>query len=203
MLLDHPDIPEGRRQAAEAVRAHLVHHRGGAPFLSPSDTLLLVRWLDQDVSVEAMLAAIERCAVSRRKNRARTPFTLTSTKRHLGKPPLIRVDLELPEDGEHPFQPVLEALDGVDDGLAKDLAELPPTVDGAVQLCAGRVEARWQALPEDDREARIGRAIGELGDLANLVDEDTLRSLAEEVARHHLREEWPRLDTATFQVLLG
>lgn len=206
MLLDHPDIPEDHRQAAEAVRAHLVHHRGGAPFLSPGDTLLLVQWLDRGVAVPAMLAAIERCSVSRRRNRARTPFTLTSAKRHLGKPPLVRPDLAAPDAGEHPFRPVLEALDGVDDAeaLARDLEGLPrPSVDGAVQLCVQHQESRWRSLTEDEREARIARAVDDLGDLASLVDGTTLHTLAEEVARHHLRAEWPRLDTATFQVLLG
>ena len=44
-----PMVPDAYRDAAEAVRAHLVSVRGGALFLSPADTLKLLEWLDRDV----------------------------------------------------------------------------------------------------------------------------------------------------------
>ncbi|MCB9691790.1 MAG: hypothetical protein H6736_08245 [Alphaproteobacteria bacterium] len=205
-MLDHPHIPEAHRAAAETVRAHLVHHRGGAPFLSPADTLLLVRWLDDGVSVTAMLAAIERCAASRRKSRPRTRFTLTAAKRHLHKAPLEAPALDGPVGDGHPFAPLLDELQHLgDSGLALSgaLEALPePAVDQAVALCASHLEVAWRELPAAEREQHLRAAVEELGDLASLVDADTLRELAEEVARHRFRASWPRLDTATFAALV-
>ncbi len=206
-LLDHPHIPEAYRAAADVVRAHLVHHRGGALFLSPADALLLVRWLDTGVEVAAILAAIERCAVSRRKNRARTRFTLTATRRHLHKPPLVPVRVE-PVPDRHPYQPVIDALhaSGAPDGpaLGQALSLLRgDRPEEASALCAAHLERCWRALGAEEQARRIAEAKGELGDLAALVDARTLEELAEEQARHRFRQSWPRLDTATFQVLAG
>lgn len=201
-LLQHPDIPEAHRVAAEAVRAHLVHHRGGAPFLSPADSLLLVTWLEQGVDVEAMLAAIERCAVARRRNRSRTRFTLTSAKRHLHKAPLVAPGLS-PDAGLEAVVEELEALDDHARALGRDLVALEdPSVHHAVQLVVRHQQRRWEQLSEDERSSRLQAAIEELGDVANLVDASVLQDLAEEVARHALRQEWPRLDTATLKVLV-
>lgn len=207
VLLQHPAIPEARRIAAEAVRAHLVHHRGGAPFLSPSDTLVLVDWLDREVPVVAMLAAIERCAVARRRSGARTRFTLGATKRHLFKPPLVRVDLEVGAD-EHPYRPLLDALDDPADPVANTLHQHLSTladapVETAVTVCASVLEDAWRALDAAEREAHLEAAGQELGDLAALLDANTFRELAEEVARGRFRERWPRLDTSTFVHLVA
>lgn len=207
VLLQHPAIPEARRMAAEAVRAHLVHHRGGAPFLSPSDTLILVDWLDREVPVVAMLAAIERCAVARRRSGARTRFTLGSAKRHLFKPPLVRVDLEA-GDHEHPYRPLLDALDDPADPVAESLHKHLSTmaddpVEAAVTVCASVLEEAWNALSTPDREAHLQAAAEELGDLSAVLDTNTFRELAEEVARGRFRERWPRLDTTTFVHLVA
>ncbi|MCB9677365.1 MAG: hypothetical protein H6737_19820 [Alphaproteobacteria bacterium] len=192
------------------MRAHLVHLRGGAPFLSPADALCLVGMLDAGVSVPLILAALDRCVASRMKNRARRPLTLTAAKRHLGKPPLVDPGFAR-DPGEAPLEPVRAALSGVGDpeatalaaaleGLASD--EPDALVTEAVALCRTHHERRWTALPDDERERRIAAAIVELGDIANVVDSDTLRQLAEEVARDAFRSAWPRLDTATFEALV-
>jgi hypothetical protein len=205
VLLQHPDIPEARRVAAETVRAHLVHHRGGAPFLSPSDTLLLVDWLEAEVSVVAMLTAIERCATSRRRSRARSRFTLRSAKRHLHKPPLERVDLE--PDASAPLRPVVEQLTAHPDPAAHALART--LEDGActpveelVARCTTVLEEAWNALSEAERHTRLEAARRELGDLAALVDAATLDELAEEVARASFRADFPRVDATTLAHLV-
>lgn len=72
------------REAAEVVRQHLVSLRGGAPFFSPRDGVLLVKWLEEGVATELILLALERAARSRRKTRARTPLSLGAASRHLG-----------------------------------------------------------------------------------------------------------------------
>lgn len=198
-------IPSEYQRAAEHVRAHLVFLRGGAPFLSPADSLCLLEWLDQGVSIERILAALDRCAQSRRKNRARTRFSLRQARRHLDKPPLTRVDV--PTDAApHPLHPLADELAGLPHTkqLTGALLALPGgAVVEAVALCRDHVEQRWSALPEVDRRGRIQRAITELGDIANLVDEPTLLGLAEECARDAFRSSFPRADTARIGSLLG
>lgn len=197
-------IPVEYQLAAEHVRAHLVFLRGGAPFLSPADALCLVEWLDQGVGVERILAALERCAQSRRKTRARSRFGLRQARRHLDKPPLERVDV--PDSRTtHPLEPLTAELEGLPHTkqLTGALRALPGgAVVEAVALCRDHVEQRWTALPEPDRRARIQAAITELGDIANLVDEPTLLGLAEECARDAFRRAFPRADTARIGSLL-
>lgn len=198
-------VPAELRVAAEHVRAHLVYLRGGAPFLSPADALCLVEWLDEGVSVERILAALDRCAASRRKNRARSRFTLRQARRHLDKPPLTRVDVPA-EPAPHPLHPLTAELADLPHTkqLAGALLALPGgAVVEAVALCRAHVERRWSDLPETERRSRIQRAARELGDIANLVDETTLHSLAEECARDAFRSAFPRADTARIGTLLG
>ena len=197
------DVPVELRSSAEHVRAHLVFLRGGAPFLSPADALCLLGWLDGGVTVAAILAALDRCATSRRRNNARTPFSLRSARKHLGKPPLDRVDVPATR-GEHPLHPLAEEL--ADQPLTQQLLALPSGPDAipeAVALCRSHVERRWADLAPTVRGERIERAIDGFGDVRNLVDEATLLALAEEVARERFRSEFPRIDTARIEGLLA
>ena len=59
-MTDSP--PDPIEAAAEEVRAHLVALRGGAPFLSPGDARLLLRWLDTEgaEASRAVRQAMER-----------------------------------------------------------------------------------------------------------------------------------------------
>lgn len=199
-------IPAHYCTDAEHVRAHLVHLRGGAPFLSPADTLCLVEWFDAGVPVATILAALERCVASRRKSHARTRLTLKAAGRHLGKPPLTPIRLE-PTPGSHPFQPLESALQNTPDAeVAAALLALPThdpgaLVAGAVEVCRTHREQRWNDLSTEDRDTRIATAIESLGDMAHMLREDPLRELAEEIARDTFRKEGARLDTATFATL--
>ena len=197
-----PVSPE-QQEAAEQIRAHLVHLRGGAPFLSPADARCLVRWFDEEVPTQVILVALERCAESRRRSKARRPFSLRSAKRHLYKSPLRPVEI-VAQDG-HPFLAIAAEVEGeLGADLAGSLRELPVGSEGvlqAVELCREQLEKSWNDLEPEERLQRISAAIEELGDLAAVVDEDTLQGLAEEVAREEFRRQFPRLDTATFSAL--
>ena len=60
--------PQSLQNKAEEVRAYLVAIRGGAPFLSAADGRLLVRWLEQGISVARILAAVDETAEKRNAN---------------------------------------------------------------------------------------------------------------------------------------
>ena len=109
-----------KQAAAEQVRAHLVMVRGGAPFLSPIDSRLLVEWLDASIPVDVILTAIEIVAARRSKNRIQRPLSLNAVKsvvrKGIKKPPkpaqsaaLKRLIARLSAAKEEAFGPVLEA----------------------------------------------------------------------------------------------
>lgn len=194
------DVPEGHREAAEEVRAHLVAVRGGAPFLSPADARLLLGWLDAGVAVTDIVRAIERAAEARRANRSRLPLTLTRAKVHLGRPhrpskPVPRVP------GAHPYAGVASALRhrGEADLAARILGldgDPDALVRGAVALARAFLLGRWDGLGPDGRAARLGEARRELEALDLGLDENALDAAAEEIARDALRREWPMLEAA-------
>src|SRR5690606_32445689 len=78
------EVPEAWRRGAGEVRAHLVMLRGGAPFLSPADTLQLVRWFEDGVPVGAILHALDLAWEARRRKPSRVPLGLRQARRHLG-----------------------------------------------------------------------------------------------------------------------
>lgn len=199
--------------AAEAIRAHLVCVRGGAPFLSPADTRILAQWLDQGHSVGAMIAAIDRVAENRRKRPTRLPFTLARAKRYLdaGSPvPSLPADdtkitvltgflHELRGWADRSPQPqaVLDLA-----GALQEISELhaPEMERRALILFASFHDRTWRGLPAAERRARLTRAREELGDLLELMDPDARDGAIEELARADLRRCYPLL---TAQALRG
>ncbi len=201
-----------RQEAAEEVRSHLVALRGGAPFLSPRDSELLVRWLEDGVTVPEILTALERAAEARRKKRSRTPFALTHARAHLRKPvegsfssgvPLAAE----PAEPEHPLSPLITVLldRAAADArplrlktLAAELYVLPPddpdllVRDGLRCIRSFFLES-WNALPETERKAAVDAAEQGLTD----IDEATRVRLAEERARDGLRAQYPMLTAAS------
>ena len=72
-----PDcIPTKYQEKAEEVRAYLVQIRGGAPFLSGADGQILIRWLEDEIPVPAILSAIDAVSERRRAKRVRTRLSL-------------------------------------------------------------------------------------------------------------------------------
>lgn len=193
--MDELPIPPHYQAAAEQIRAHLCHLRGGAPFLSPEDTLVLVSWLDAGVPVPDVLVALERAADARRRTRSRFPLTLRAARRHLGRPP-ADPPVRRPGPGEPAFGPLLDGVAG-GDGLRDALTGLPAADEvGALAAVRRFLEDRWASLEPRDRATLEEEARRELGDLLRLVDEDTGRELVEETARDRFRQRWPRLTAA-------
>lgn len=190
-------VPPHYQPAAEEVRSHLCHLRGGAPFLSPQDAFTLVTWLDAGVPVADILLALERSAEARRRARSRFPLTLGAAKRHLGKAHPVRV--RPPAPGEPPFGPILDGLAEGDDlrvALEAVPADDPDGERRALAAIRAFLDDRWSALSPDDRADLEASARAELGDLLALVDEDTAHELVEETARDRFRQRWPRLTAA-------
>lgn len=200
----------GRQEAAEEVRAHLVAVRGGAPFLSPTDAQLLLRWLDDGVSVADILAGIERAAEARRKTRSRLPFGLGRVSAHLGK----RGRAEKPRipAARHPLDGLaveLRALAATDPAgpaliaLADTLAALDPGApNGLVRAAAAVIrdflDDAWGVWPEAARE-RLRDDARAAFDLFTDLDEHERTELIEEAARDGFRSCYPMLTIASLE----
>ena len=211
------DVPPEHRQAAEIIRRHLVAHRGGAVFLSSSDALRLIDWLDREIPVEDILRAIERAAESRAKNRSRVPLSLGHVGRHLGKPTRgVFKSRNAPPVQEHEtglaalVRVVRERAIGdmareLLEVLADDLAELVEGPDLA-QLAMTRLrifhEAVFDGLSEARRAALRDAARDDLGDLVHMMDERELAPLVEEAARYEARRGYGWLSAASVWDLL-
>ncbi len=201
------DVPDPN--AAEAVRAYLVAVRGGAPFLSPMDSRTLADWLDNGVSVGAILRAVDAVAARRIANRTRAPFTLTSCKGEV-KRRAGRMALSVPID------------------LAARLAHAPPRAgagtdeDAALHVLADAALAEIGLLAEADAETRalaacavarrfherawdatlatrpaaVAQAALDLEDVRMLYSDAEFARACEEAARDALRQRFPAL-TAT------
>ena len=79
------DIPLEYKNSAEQVANYLVSARGGALFLSGADLRLLIEWLDADIPIPAILAAIDQVAERRREKRVRSRLSLNGCKGALNK----------------------------------------------------------------------------------------------------------------------
>ena len=200
-------MPEAHKQAAEEVRAHLVSLRGGAPFLSPRDAALLVKWLSEGVDVGTILRALERAAESRRKRKSRIPLSLMHAKRHLGKP--TRGGLTPSPDSGHPLAALARALQTSTDArqvrlraLGKALISLPSDDPDALvrqALAAIRTffDEAWAHASESEREALLAEGREALGDLTEDLDDTELDAAIEAHARDCLRQAYPLLTAAT------
>ncbi len=205
-----PSIPESYQQAAEEVRAHLVAVRGGAPFLSPADAELLLRWLDEGVAVSSILLAIERAAESRRKRRSRLPLTLGKAKPHLGKvsaaPKTSREHggAAMGPRADHPFAPIAdEARRRGAEALAEQLVVV--TLDDAetmVRTAAHAVRAflaqHWEQQTPEQQAQRTAQCRETLLTLDLGFSDEDLDVAAEELAHDEHRQEWKFLDTSIF-----
>jgi hypothetical protein len=217
------DVPASYRVVAERVRRHLVACRGGAPFLSPDDSAVLVSWLDAGFPLHRILPAIEAAAERRRARRHRAPLALVHADglvrgvggavggaRGAGRRPA-------PADhpraaGTDPWNDALGRVVATLRALPAPLADVAqPAADAVERLAsvghhdrervaddvldgiAAFFEAAWPALGATG-QARWRAAAGEaLGDLAGQLDEAELDALVEEHARGLLRASMPAL----------
>ena len=201
------DLPRGHQERAERVRSHLVAVRGGSPFLSPTDAALLMGWLDADVPVARILAAVELTAERRRKQRARLPMALANAASLVARgdspaarPPVVAEAALLAHDGPaHPLGALAASLRGGPYEalgpalLALDAAVPDELAERAILVVADAYEAAWQDMGDDERDALLHTAQAALADVLHLFDEATLETVLHEHARGLLRERTPHL----------
>jgi len=200
--------PRSIQDDAESVRAYLVEIRGGAPFLSAAVGRLLIRWLEDNISATAIMAAIDHVADGRRK------------KRGGGKPPRGRLTLvscrrQVEKRASHPSQaPATDAIDLSDWCEALRAMEVPPALHtprdalvrsvqsiaaagdpdalarAATQACRAFHAAAWDAAQPEVEDLRTN-ATAELASLRTILDEAAFSQAVEAVARDHVRARYP------------
>lgn len=206
-------VPDEHRDAAEEICRHLVTLRGGGLFLSSSDALLLLQWLEEGVPVSNVLCALERAEIGRRDRQSRRPLSLSAAKRHLGK---RAKPFKVPTaDPDSPFDPVVALLRATGEPeaavLATALGRLPPvsgtpdapeeTVRQATSLVRDFFVYAWAALAPDDRQHLFDSAAADYADLSS-VDASILQPAIEERAHSQHRARYPYLTVATFWQLV-
>lgn len=210
---------------AEEVRAWLVQHRGGAPFLSSADGALLADWLEAGVPTVAILRGIEATAARRRARRTRTPFTLRSCKaaveaavregardaERAGEPSSAPAPAgAVAFDAAAPPSPAdAPAVDPADLGAAEAalvartraaLARVPPgNVDARVRAASALVRAFQEdlwALLAPAHAAMLAEAAEALADLRPSMGDSDFAQLCEEFAREAVRDRHPGMRIA-------
>jgi hypothetical protein len=207
--VDRNDDADTRSDAAEAVRSHLIHLRGGSPFLSSTETDLLEQWFESGFSVAVILHALDRAADARAKRPTRTPFTLDRARRYLQpaepKPPraatqhgdassrswAARARDAYRHDTAH--SAILTLIDQIQDAETQEPTTCASRVAGAL---AAFHEARWEQLDERERDALMKKAREDFEDLAALMPPAALEESILERARALLRSRYALLTMA-------
>ena len=189
---------------AEEVRAYVVAVRGGAPFLSAADGRLLVRWLEQGISVGRILAAIDEVAERRRKKRTRRRLTLTACKRSIERPAaptaLARAPHPTTDVTLRAYAEELAAMDvephltGERDKLVARIWALKGSPErvttDAIAACRAFQEAAWFAAQPTMATIREQAAV-ELQALASILKPDQLQACIDEVTRDIVKRRTP------------
>ena len=201
-------IPEHHQEKAEEIRAYLILVRGGAPFLSGADCPLLVKWLDEEISIAAITTAIDRVAARRRAKRVRSRMSLNVCKGELNKilgqktktpralKPIKNIGLEGLSQSIRRLA-VPQSLFPSKTKLVQTFVQLSQKdytdealAEAAIQACRGFHEEAWR-LCEDQHEALHQQSEEELSSLRNLLGEQHWREMVEEVMRDKLRSQFP------------
>ena len=200
--------PHTLQTKAEEVRAYLVAIRGGAPFLSSADGRLLVRWLEQGISVARILAAVDETAEKRRKKRTRSRLSLTACRRSIEKKTkILQTKAPSAKTSSENIQMLKYAEElntmSVPDNLLRAQATLVRQIqnlDGtqdpeeaaseAVSACRYFHEAAWLAC-SDEHAALREEALVELAALKNILNPDALAAAVDEVAHDIVRRRTP------------
>lgn len=198
--------PKPHEQDAEQVRRHLVTLRGGAPFLSPLDGRLLLRWLDGGVPVAVILVALETAAARRRARKVRTPLTLEAARgevaRRMGQP---EATTARPTAGDPSLQRLVALLRAADGPWELEAARRLQAVQGdrlrgALRVVAEVLEAAWDS---GDRGALEARAREELEELREGMEERRWLAAVDQLAHELLRQRHPLLSAAAVLDAVG
>ncbi len=216
---------EHRAELAEEVRAYLVVMRGGAPFLSSTDTHLLSDWLDRGIPVAGILASIDRVARQRAQKVARSYLTLAACKAEVKKsfgerpkPIPTKSRGAKPPSQPHTLQDVLHNLtttqippefSSARDQLIAELTALA-TADAhaeSTQLafsaaCRRFHEGIWEAA-QPQLDTLRAAAVAELAALEAVTSPRLFEALIEEKIRQTLRAQVAHVDPSPlWQTLL-
>ena len=192
------------QRAAELVRAHLVLVRGGAPFLSPIDSRLLIEWIEAGVPPELIISAIEEQSAKRTKSRVSTPFGLKSVrggvKKRLKK---LAADggapIETPTTPDQRDVPaIFHTIAASNEPLVRQagerlvaIAQSPHEgIEEIVEVVRGYHEQAWEKA---DQEELLKLATEELADLREMLSKNRWEEAVLEVARDTLRQRTPLL----------
>lgn len=189
---------------AEAVRAYLVELRGGAPFLSGTDSRLLVRWLEAGIPVPVITAALDLAAEKRRKRRgkgkpARSRLTLSAARSAVEKQGAAPVTAQTAGlqtwHGELEGMAVDAVLRPAKAQLIADVAAIAPgdpdaAGRAAIEACRSFQAAAWQAAAEESDDL-ISAARTQLKALESILDAGAFSAAVEEVARDMVHARTP------------
>jgi hypothetical protein len=203
-------IEDARAAEVESVRAYLVAARGGAPFLSGADGVLLLSWLERGVPVPAILSAIDKVSQQRRKRPVKSRLSLSAVRKHLDRwaPGPLPPPPEAPEacaasGWAHFLAEVLagprpEDLAGPWDHLRERLLRIapdsPPPALAEQAITASRLffEEAWGSDPLAQAQL-LEQARGSLAALEAGLPPTLFRDLQTEAARSILRDRFPLL----------
>ena len=194
----HPEQSDHLREAAEQVRAHLVQLRGGAPFLSPVDSRLLLEWLEAGIPVALILRTLETVAAKRAAKKTRSPLTLSALKRTLKKELKHAPKAEDCASLANLVGALRESLDPKERAIAEEFAQLKGEGEALVaQALEMTREFFDQKLAESDREKLAAEAEAELGDLRDVFSAKQWEQAIEQAIRQNLRESHPLLSASS------
>jgi len=190
--------PDRLREAAEQVRAHLVQLRGGAPFLSPVDSRLLLEWLEAGIPVTLILRTLEKVAAQRVAKRTRAPLTLNALKRTLKK----EVKQEAKPDNCSSLSPLISALrtsgDARERAVAEEFADMKEEGEALVEAALESARQFFdRKLEEADRAQLTAVAEAELADLKEVFSAQQWERAVEQAIRQNLRESHPLLSASS------
>ncbi len=189
---------------AETVRAYLVELRGGAPFLSGADSRLLVRWLEQGISVAVILSVLDAAAQRRRKRRgkgkpARSRLTLSACRSAIEKcaaAPTVPKSAGLEEWlSELRHMGASPALSAAKDKLLEEVGAIPSgdpdmVARAAIDACRGFQAAAWDAAEPEITELQ-DEARAQIQALEKVLDPRAFQAAVEEVARDMVHARFP------------
>ena len=201
----HPE--PNLEEKAEEVRAYLVAVRGGAPFLSAADGRLLVRWLEQGISVARILASVDEMAEKRRKKMTRGRLTLTACRRSIDGRTASKHAQTEPKETTHcvDFTEFLQALNDmavpptlefarralIDEIQRVDRATDPEyAATTAVAACRRFQEHAWNTAESEHRNLR-NEALESLSALKSILNPAALEAAVDEIARDLIRRRYP------------
>ncbi|MEE2751556.1 MAG: hypothetical protein VX519_08990 [Myxococcota bacterium] len=194
----YPEQPDRLREAAEQVRAHLVQLRGGAPFLSPVDSRLLLEWLEAGIPVALILRTLEKVAAQRAAKRTRAPLTLNALKRTLKK----EVKHEAKPEECTSLSTLVSALrtssDTQERAIAEEFAGMTEQGEALVEQALDAARRFFdRKLEEADREQLTAVAEAELADLKDVFSAQQWERAVEQAIRQNLRESHPLLSASS------